>query len=71
MPALMMLRKAGQEEKPLAGAKIVGCVHITVHMAVSVHSRTYPKVVKFRFTSQIEYAKMLIRFVFAKHELNY
>ncbi|XP_017329293.1 adenosylhomocysteinase like 2a isoform X2 [Ictalurus punctatus] len=34
MPALMMLRKAGQEEKPLAGAKIVGCVHITVHMAV-------------------------------------
>ncbi|KAF4091137.1 hypothetical protein AMELA_G00033540 [Ameiurus melas] len=38
MPALMMLRKAGQEEKPLAGAKIVGCVHITVHMAVLIET---------------------------------
>lgn len=46
MPALMMLRKAGQEEKPLGGAKIVGCVHITVHMAVSVYSLTYPNVIK-------------------------
>ncbi|XP_026802267.3 adenosylhomocysteinase like 2a isoform X1 [Pangasianodon hypophthalmus] len=38
MPALMMLRKAGQGEKPLAGAKIVGCVHITVHMAVLIET---------------------------------
>lgn len=47
MPALMVLRKAGQGEKPLAGAKIVGCVHITVHMAVSVCSDTYPQVVSY------------------------
>lgn len=47
MPALMMLRKAGQGEKPLAGAKIVGCVHITVHMAVSVCSDTYPQAVSY------------------------
>ncbi|MCI4380249.1 hypothetical protein PGIGA_G00237630 [Pangasianodon gigas] len=38
MPALMMLRKAGQGEKPLAGAKIVGCVHITVHIAVLIET---------------------------------
>ncbi|XP_026991626.2 adenosylhomocysteinase like 2a isoform X1 [Tachysurus fulvidraco] len=38
MPALMMLRKAGQQEKPLGGAKIVGCVHITVHMAVLIET---------------------------------
>lgn len=31
----MTLRKAGQSEKPLAGTKIIGCVHITSHMAVS------------------------------------
>ncbi|XP_046706479.1 adenosylhomocysteinase like 2a isoform X2 [Silurus meridionalis] len=38
MPALMMLRKAGQVQKPLAGAKIVGCVHITLHMAVLIET---------------------------------
>ncbi|KAM9470693.1 adenosylhomocysteinase like 2a isoform 2-T2 [Clarias gariepinus] len=38
MPALMMLRRAGQAEKPLAGAKIVGCVHITAHMAVLIET---------------------------------
>ncbi|XP_062856136.1 adenosylhomocysteinase like 2a [Trichomycterus rosablanca] len=38
MPALMTLRKAGQSEKPLAGAKIIGCVHITSHMAVLIET---------------------------------
>lgn len=52
MPALTMLRKAGQGHKPLAGAKIVGCVHITVHMAVSVRPRTYPKAIS-RYESTI------------------
>ncbi|KFP01998.1 Putative adenosylhomocysteinase 3, partial [Calypte anna] len=45
MPALMALRKRAQGEKPLAGAKIVGCTHITaqtagkdmVHPAATVH----------------------------------
>uniref|UniRef100_A0A8C0S5V2 Adenosylhomocysteinase n=1 Tax=Canis lupus familiaris TaxID=9615 RepID=A0A8C0S5V2_CANLF len=34
MPALMALRKRAQGEKPLAGAKIVGCTHITAQTAV-------------------------------------
>uniref|UniRef100_A0AAR2INP4 adenosylhomocysteinase n=1 Tax=Pygocentrus nattereri TaxID=42514 RepID=A0AAR2INP4_PYGNA len=34
MPALMILRKAAQGEKPLVGARIVGCTHITAHTAV-------------------------------------
>lgn len=35
MTALTALRKAAQEEKPLAGAKILGCTHITAQTAVS------------------------------------
>ncbi|XP_055797229.1 putative adenosylhomocysteinase 3 [Salvelinus fontinalis] len=34
MPALMALRKRAEGEKPLAGAKVVGCTHITAHTAV-------------------------------------
>ncbi|XP_077713428.1 adenosylhomocysteinase 3 isoform X3 [Canis aureus] len=34
MPALMALRKRAQGEKPLAGAKIVGCTHITAQTAI-------------------------------------
>lgn len=36
MTALMALRKAAQGEKPLAGAKIIGCTHVTAQTAVSV-----------------------------------
>lgn len=35
MPALMNLRKRAGGEKPLAGAKVVGCTHITAQTAVS------------------------------------
>ncbi|XP_023657417.1 S-adenosylhomocysteine hydrolase-like protein 1 isoform X2 [Paramormyrops kingsleyae] len=34
MPALTALRKRAQGEKPLAGAKVVGCTHITAQTAV-------------------------------------
>lgn len=34
MSALISLRKRAQTEKPLAGAKIVGCTHITAQTAV-------------------------------------
>lgn len=34
MPALMGLRKRYAEQKPLAGAKILGCIHMTVQTAV-------------------------------------
>ncbi|NWT59336.1 SAHH2 protein, partial [Erythrocercus mccallii] len=36
MSALISLRKRAQGEKPLAGAKIVGCTHITAQTAVSL-----------------------------------
>ncbi|PKU28745.1 hypothetical protein llap_20951 [Limosa lapponica baueri] len=40
MPALMALRKRAQGEKPLAGAKIVGCTHITAQTAVRPPQQT-------------------------------
>ncbi len=34
MPALMALREKYQSEQPLAGAKIMGCIHMTIQTAV-------------------------------------
>ncbi|MEM8766027.1 MAG: adenosylhomocysteinase [Pseudomonadota bacterium] len=34
MPALMALRKKYKDEQPLAGAKIIGCIHMTIQTAV-------------------------------------
>ena len=36
MPALMTLRKKYAAERPLAGAKIIGCIHMTVQTAVLI-----------------------------------
>ena len=38
MPALMALRRRYAEERPLAGAKIVGCIHMTVQTAVLIET---------------------------------
>ena len=38
MPALMTLRKKYADEKPLAGAKILGCIHMTVQTAVLIET---------------------------------
>ncbi|XP_054589144.1 S-adenosylhomocysteine hydrolase-like protein 1 isoform X4 [Nothobranchius furzeri] len=38
MPALMILRKRAGGEKPLAGAKVVGCTHITAQTAVLIET---------------------------------
>ena len=35
MPGLMSLREEFGSEKPLAGAKISGCLHMTIQTAVS------------------------------------
>ena len=35
MPGLVALRKRAQADKPLSGAKVVGCTHITAQTAVS------------------------------------
>jgi len=35
MPGIVLLRKRNHNEKPLEGARIVGCTHITAQAAVS------------------------------------
>ncbi|XP_006823831.2 S-adenosylhomocysteine hydrolase-like protein 1 [Saccoglossus kowalevskii] len=38
MPGLMALRKRAESEKPLSGAKITGCTHITAQAAVLIET---------------------------------
>ena len=38
MPALMSLRKKYADQKPLAGARILGCIHMTVQTAVLIET---------------------------------
>ncbi len=38
MPALMALRAKYQESKPLSGAKILGCIHMTIQTAVLIET---------------------------------
>ncbi len=38
MPALMALREKYREEQPLAGAKIMGCIHMTIQTAVLIET---------------------------------
>lgn len=38
MPALMTIRKKYSESKPLAGAKIIGCIHMTIQTAVLIET---------------------------------
>jgi adenosylhomocysteinase len=40
MPALMALRKRYQGEQPLKGAKIIGCIHMTIQTAVLIETLT-------------------------------
>ena len=38
MPALMQLRENYREQQPLAGAKILGCIHMTIQTAVLIET---------------------------------
>jgi adenosylhomocysteinase len=38
MPALMALRKRYADSQPLAGAKIIGCIHMTIQTAVLIET---------------------------------
>ena len=38
MPALMALRDKYQTEQPLAGARILGCIHMTIQTAVLIET---------------------------------
>ena len=40
MPGLMSLRKKYGESKPLAGARIAGCLHMTIQTAVLIETLT-------------------------------
>ena len=40
MPALMKLRERYGSEKPLEGAKILGCIHMTIQTAVLIETLT-------------------------------
>ena len=40
MPALMALRKKYAIDQPLAGAKIIGCIHMTIQTAVLMETLT-------------------------------
>jgi len=40
MPALMKLRERYAAEKPLEGAKILGCIHMTIQTAVLIETLT-------------------------------
>ena len=41
MPGLMALRDEFKDDKPLEGAKIVGCLHMTIQTAVLIETLTY------------------------------
>ena len=38
MPALMAMREKYSAEQPLAGAKILGCIHMTIQTAVLIET---------------------------------
>ena len=38
MPALMALRRKYHKDQPLAGAKILGCIHMTIQTAVLIET---------------------------------
>src|SRR3972149_8041455 len=38
MPGLMNLRKRYEKEQPLKGAKIIGCIHMTIQTAVLIET---------------------------------
>ena len=38
MPALMALREKYRQSKPLAGAKILGCIHMTIQTGVLIET---------------------------------
>ena len=40
MPGLMMMRRAYGPKKPLKGARIAGCLHMTVQTAVLIETLT-------------------------------
>jgi len=40
MPALMSIRSKYLDEQPLAGAKIIGCIHMTIQTAVLIETLT-------------------------------
>ena len=42
MPALMALRTKYKDVQPLAGAKVMGCIHMTIQTAVLIETLVDP-----------------------------
>src|SRR5690606_39867747 len=40
MPALMTIRRKYADSKPLSGARIIGCIHMTIQTAVLIETLT-------------------------------
>ena len=38
MPALMAIRRRYSDSQPLAGARIIGCIHMTIQTAVLIET---------------------------------
>ena len=43
MPALMTLREKYRKDQPLSGAKIIGCIHMTIQTAVLIETLSAPQ----------------------------
>jgi adenosylhomocysteinase len=41
MPGLLALRRRAESDKPLQGAKVVGCTHITAQTAVRNEKKSF------------------------------
>lgn len=60
MPGLMRMRKLYSESKPLKGARIAGCLHMTVQTAVLIETLTalgaeVRKGIVYRYTTPLAY----------------
>ena len=51
MPALMALRRKYHDSQPLAGARIIGCIHMTIQTAVLIETLVLQELILHLFES--------------------
>lgn len=59
MPGLMMVRKVYGPSKPLTGARIAGCLHMTVQTAVLIETLTALGAEVVNFIASLNYIDLL------------
>ena len=62
MPALMQLRENYRSEQPLKGARIMGCIHMTVQTAVLIET-----LIDFRWVNLVFIQKNIQNWFFRKN----